>query len=113
MTSWLQQFVGSFNPSPGVTVSSADYVNGIALPVLVCTSTPCALAATTPVNGLTAPYDLTEVITIVSTGANIFSLDESLTGTGTIGSAPEPISLALLGIGLIAMGAIRRHRRRV
>jgi hypothetical protein len=109
-TSWLQQFVGSFIAGPGVSVSSADFVNGIALPVLTCSSTPCAQVNTKLIGGLTGPYDLTEVITIVSTGVNIFSLDESMVGSGTVRTVAEPISLVLLGAGLIAMAAIRRRR---
>ena len=59
-------------------------------------------------SGLTGPYTLRQIITIVSTGENLFSLDQRLVGTGqTLLLVPQPAPLALLGVGLIAFAANR------
>jgi len=45
-------------------------------------------------------------------GANFIGFDNITLGSATAGSAPEPASLALLGAGLLGLGAARWVRRR-
>ena len=111
MTEWFQQFVGTFIPGPGISVSSTDSVDGIMLSTLSCTSTPCSEKHTTDLGAITGPFTLTETITIVSTGANSFSLDQNLIGRRLFSTAGEPGSLVLLGLGLLALAAFGRRRK--
>lgn len=112
MTEWLQQFVGTFIPGAGISVSSIDSVDGALLSTLTCTATPCSRAKMTDMSsGISGPYTMTEVITIVSKGANSFSLDQNLVGRALVTAVAEPGSLLLLAIGLLALRAIGARRR--
>ena len=53
--------------------------------------------------GVTAPYSLTEQISISATGSASFGGDASLT------PVPEPAGIMLLGAGLLALGMLRRR----
>ncbi len=50
---------------------------------------------------------------IPSGGVGYFSLEEALTldQAALIANAPEPMSMALLGVGLAGLGVVRRRRR--
>lgn len=104
LTHWLAVFTGSWTTAnPGTSVSSIDTVAGTPLPTLTSMINAFNLSTSANIPGVVAPYSLTLVITIHSTGANSFSLDEQLQ------KAPEPASMALLGIALLGMGLIRRR----
>ena len=110
-TTWLTQFSGNwaggaasvrlqtyFDPSNtafGTTNLLAD---------LNATSSPFALSSALLAN-VTTPYAITEVLTITAHGAREhFSLD------ATLSDAPEPASIALVGVGITSLAWLRRRK---
>jgi hypothetical protein len=110
---WLTQFTGNFALGLStVTVSLQTYLDltntllgtGTPLSTLSDTVTPFGLSATAQAT-TTEPFALTEVLTIVTTGATHVSLDGSI-------AAPEPASVALLSSSLIGLGIAARRKRK-
>lgn len=110
VSNWLTQFTG--NVSNGTAaVSVASYLdNSDTLNNAGC-AVGCTLLSNVVLNGSNATastfndgsFALTEVITITTTGSARLSVDASLS------DVPEPMSIALLGTGLVGFGLARRR----
>jgi hypothetical protein len=112
--SWTMGFGGTFVSGPGSTVSNSAYESNTN--TFFAQSSPIGTITPTlgiggsfsggtggSLSGVTAPYSLTEVVTLDGVGPAIYSGDASLT------TAPEPASVVLLGsVVLMAVIAFRR-----
>jgi hypothetical protein len=57
------------------------------------------------IKNITGPFSLTEDFQISAANGGKLSSDDD------VSEVPEPMSLSLLGAGLISLGAIRRRRK--
>jgi hypothetical protein len=85
------------DPGNGVG-NQINQITGIGATLAVSTNTAAAFA-------VTAPYSLTQVVDITTTGPTSNSIDLSFQAT-----IPEPSTIALVGLGLVGALAIRRRK---
>jgi hypothetical protein len=109
---WTMAFGGTFSSGAGSTISNSAYesnTNGFfaktnTIGTIVPTFTGISFSGTTSgsVSGVTAPYSLTEVVTLDGVGPTQYS------GDANLATAPEPASVVLLGSVVLAAIALRR-----
>jgi hypothetical protein len=117
LQAWLSQFSGNFSGGPA-TVTLKTYVDnsntllgtGTLLSSFTETTTPFAVSQTKDAT-TSAPFALTDVLTITTRGASQFSLDGSVTGDAP--HVPEPASLAIMASALLGFTVLAHRRRRV
>ena len=110
---WLTQFTGSWTGGSAsvrlqtyLDPGNTPFGTGLSLGDLTAAGTPFALS-TTAASGFGGLFSVTEVLTITAGAAGEhFSLD------GQLSDAPEPASIALLGVGLTGLAWLRRRNAR-
>jgi hypothetical protein len=113
--SWTMAFGGTFDSGSGSTISNTAYesnsntffatTNTIGTIVPTFSGTSFSGNGSGSVSGVTAPYSLTEVVTLDGVGTTNYSGDASLAST------PEPASVVLL-ISVV-LGSVIALRRKV
>ena len=101
LASFTSAFSGEISNASVTRAFFADPADAGARTVALGSTTSTGGGASTLAD-FTAPYSLTEVITVTAAGA-ILSSDDSV-------RVPEPASVALLGFGLFGIGMVARRR---